>query len=130
LAGRRAEEEFQLAGDRESCQGSRLRGRNGAKIYQRGALAESRRRFGLCLTPNHVHLILTPDDSAGLALAQGRLYAGFVNARARQTGRLFQGRFVSVAMDGDHLMAAARTVALNRRPRNWSGAPGTGPFQR
>ena len=42
-----------------------------------------------------------------------RLYAGFVNARARQTGHLFQGRFGSVAMDEDHLMAAARYVALN-----------------
>ena len=84
-------------------------------------LAESCRRFGVacwayCLMPNHVHLILTPDDSAGLALALARahrLYAGFVNARARQTGHLFQGRFGSVAMDEDHLMAAARYVALN-----------------
>ncbi|HKI14081.1 MAG TPA: hypothetical protein VKA12_03565 [Roseiarcus sp.] len=31
-------------------------------------------------------------------------------------------------MDEDHLMVAARTVALNRRPRDWSGAPGTGPI--
>jgi putative transposase len=66
--------------------------------------------------PNHVHLILTPDDGAGRALALSRahrLYAGFVNARARQTGHVFQGRFGSVAMDEDHLMAAARYVALN-----------------
>jgi putative transposase len=84
-------------------------------------LAESCRRFGVacwayCLMPNHVHLILTPDDGAGLALALSRahrLYAGFVNARARQTGHVFQGRFGSVAMDEDHLMAAARYVALN-----------------
>ncbi len=48
--------------------------------------------------------------------AAAPLYAGFVNARARQTGRLFQGRFGSVAMDEDHLMAAARTVALNPQP--------------
>jgi hypothetical protein len=36
---------------------------------------------------NPVHLILTLDDSAGLALALARgrrLYPGFVNARARQ----------------------------------------------
>jgi hypothetical protein len=45
-------------------------------------------RFGVaclsyCLTPNHVHLILTPDDPAGLALARlgRRLHAGFVSAR-------------------------------------------------
>ncbi len=84
-------------------------------------LAESCRKFGVacwayCLMPNHVHLILAPSDAAGLALALSRahrLYAGYFNARARQTGHLFQGRFGSVAMDEDHLMAAARYVALN-----------------
>jgi hypothetical protein len=57
-----------------------------------------------------------------------RLRAGFVNARTRQTGRLFQGRFGSVAMDEDHLMAAAHTVALNPAPAGLSGAPGIGPI--
>jgi putative transposase len=84
-------------------------------------LAESCRRFGVacwayCLTPNHVHLILTPSDERGLALALSRahrIHAGFVNARARQTGHLFQGRFGSVAVDEEHLMATARYVALN-----------------
>ena len=84
-------------------------------------LAESCRKFGVsvwayCLMPNHAHLILNPADASGLALALSRahrLYAGFVNARARQTGHLFQGRYGSVAMDEDHLMAAARYVALN-----------------
>ena len=79
--------------------------------------------------PNHVHLILTPSDAAGLALALSRahrLYAGYFNALARQTERLFQGRFGSVAMDEDDLMIAARYVALNpvrarpvARPRDW-----------
>ena len=80
--------------------------------------------------PNHVHLILTPEDGEGLALALGkahRLYAGFVDARARQTGHLFQGRFGSVALDEEHLM--------NMRRAMWrsipcglgsSGAPKTG----
>src|SRR5271167_2558152 len=66
--------------------------------------------------PNHVHLILTPQDASALGLALSRahrLYAGFVNARARQTGHLFQGRFGSVPMDEEHLIAAVRYVALN-----------------
>jgi putative transposase len=66
--------------------------------------------------PNHVHLILVPSDPAGLALALSRahrLYAGYFNARARQTGHLFQGRFGSLAMDEDHLIAAVRYVAPN-----------------
>lgn len=84
-------------------------------------LAESCVRFGVEVwacrqMPNHVHLVLTPQDRDGLALAlarRRRLYAGFVNARARQIGHLFQGRFGSVAMDEAHPMAAARYAALN-----------------
>ena len=84
-------------------------------------LAESCRKFGVevwayCQMPNHVHLILAPADAAGLGLALARahrLYAGFVNARARQTGHVFQGRFGSVPMNEEHLIAAVRYVALN-----------------
>jgi len=95
----------------------------GAQDYAlyRDWLAQSCRKFGVacwayCLMPNHVHLILAPCDAEGMALALSRahrLYAGYFNARARQTGHLFQGRFGSAAMDEDHLMAAARYVALN-----------------
>jgi putative transposase len=66
--------------------------------------------------PNHVHLVLTPKTAEGLARAIGethRQYTGFINARARWTGHLFQGRFSSVALDEAHLVAAARYVALN-----------------
>ena len=66
--------------------------------------------------PNHVHLILVPETVTSLAKAMGethRRYAGFINARSRQTGHLFQGRFSSVAMDEAHLLAPARYVALN-----------------
>jgi REP element-mobilizing transposase RayT len=44
--------------------------------------------------PNHVHLVMTPQTPDGLARAIGethRQYTGFVNARARWTGHLFQG---------------------------------------
>jgi putative transposase len=36
-----------------------------------------------------------------------------VNVRLRVTGHLFQTRYGSVVLDEDHLMAAARYVALN-----------------
>jgi len=42
-----------------------------------------------------------------------RRYSAVVNARMRVTGHLFQSRFGSVVMDEEHLMAAARYVALN-----------------
>jgi putative transposase len=72
--------------------------------------------WAYCLMPNHVHLVLTPSTPDGLARAIGethRQYTGFINARARWTGHLFQGRFSSVALDDAHLVAAARYVALN-----------------
>ena len=40
-------------------------------------------------------------------------YSGYINARLRVTGHLFQGRFGCVAMDESHRMAAFRYVALN-----------------
>src|SRR5208282_2865913 len=72
--------------------------------------------WAYCLMPDHVHLILTPMTTDGLARALGkahRRYSVFVNARLRVTGHLFQSRFGSVVMDEDHLMAAPRYVALN-----------------
>jgi REP element-mobilizing transposase RayT len=48
------------------------------------AAASASRSQAYCQMPNHVHLILTPEDGEGLALALSRahrFYAGFVNAR-------------------------------------------------
>ncbi len=42
-----------------------------------------------------------------------RHYTGYINARMRTTGHLWQGRFSSVAMDEAHLVSAFRYVALN-----------------
>src|ERR1041385_3969862 len=72
--------------------------------------------WAYCLMPNHVHLILTPQDETGLARAVGdahRRYTIFVNARGRWQCHLFQSRFASVAMDEAHLIAAVRYVSLN-----------------
>ena len=68
------------------------------------------------MMPNHVHLIACPQTADGLALALGaahRRRANFGNARGRWRGHLFDGRFASVAMDDDHLIAAIGYVALN-----------------
>ena len=69
-----------------------------------------------CLMPNHVHLILFPDDEDGLraTLADAhRRYTGRINARNKWTGHLWQGRFGSVAMDEEHFACAVRYVSLN-----------------
>ena len=108
---------------------------DGDYALYRDLLAERCRKasvacWAYCLMPNHVHLILVPSTADGLARAIGethRQYTGFVNARSRWTGHLFQGRFSSVVLDEEHLMLAARYVALNpvrarlvRRPQDWA----------
>jgi putative transposase len=68
------------------------------------------------LMPNHLRLILTPTDAAGLARALGeahRRYAVYVNARSRWTGHLFDGRHAATPMDESHLLSAVRYVSLN-----------------
>ena len=68
------------------------------------------------LMPNHVHLILTPQDRDGIRRALSkvhRAYAGHVHARLKRTGHFWQGRFGCVAMDEDLLGTALRYVALN-----------------
>jgi putative transposase len=98
-------------------------------------LADAAGRMGVeiwsyCLMPNHVHIIAVPSDEDGLSRTFGfvhRHYTGYINARLRVTGHLWQGRFSSVAMDEAHLHAALRYVALNpvrallvARPEDWA----------
>ena len=54
------------------------------------------------------------EEALGRALGEThRRYSTAINARLGVTGHLFQARFGSAAMDEEHLMAAARYVALN-----------------
>ena len=84
-------------------------------------LADGAGRHGVevwsyCLMPNHVHIVAVPRDSDALGRTfrhVHRHYTGYVNARMRVTGHLWQGRFSSVAMDEPHLHSAFRYVALN-----------------
>jgi len=69
-----------------------------------------------CLMPNHVHIIIVPSDEDGLRRTFAdahRRYTGYINARMRVTGHLWQGRFGSVVMDEEHLSHAVRYVSLN-----------------
>jgi len=69
-----------------------------------------------CLMPNHVHIVIVPSDEDGLRKTfrtVHRAYTGYINARMRVTGHLWQGRFGSVAMDDEHLAHAVRYVSLN-----------------
>jgi len=69
-----------------------------------------------CLMTNHVHLVCVPRQAASLAGALGPVnlrYAQHVNRTQRLTGRLWQGRFFSCALDDPHLWAAIRYVERN-----------------
>jgi putative transposase len=72
--------------------------------------------WGYCLMPNHVHLILAPQSEAGLAIALSethRRYSRAINFRQHWRGFLWQGRFASFPMDGNHVLAAAQYVEMN-----------------
>ena len=72
--------------------------------------------WSYCLMPNHVHIVAVPSDEDGLRRTfryVHRHYTGFINARLRVTGHLWQGRFSSVAMDEAHFVSALRYIALN-----------------
>jgi putative transposase len=85
--------------------------------------------WSYCLMPNHVHIIAVPSDDDGLRRTfryVHRHYTGYINARLRVTGHLWQGRFSSVAMDEAHFVTALRYVAFNpvraklvQKPQDW-----------
>ncbi|MGF1611791.1 MAG: transposase [Kiloniellales bacterium] len=85
--------------------------------------------WAYCLMPNHVHLIAVPGQADSLRRAIGeahRRYTRRVNLREDWRGHLWQERFASFPLDGDHLLAAARYVELNplraglaARPQDW-----------
>lgn len=84
-------------------------------------LLEQLKRFAVtchayCLMDNHVHLILTPETSDGLAQGLGeahRRYTRHINFREGWRGHLWQGRFFSVPLDPPHTLAAFRYVERN-----------------
>jgi putative transposase len=72
--------------------------------------------IGYCLMSNHVHLVVTPNNADGLALAlrhaHGR-YAIYWNAVHRSSGHAWQGRYYSCPLDRVHLWEALRYTELN-----------------
>ncbi len=77
-------------------------------------LAANAARFGLrvwgwCLMTNHVHLVVVPKSPEAFAAAVGRThfaYARAINRLHGRSGHLWQGRFYSCPLDGEHHLAA------------------------
>jgi len=66
---------------------------------------------------NHVHLLVTPQNSDSLARSMQRLgahYVRYVNARAGRTGTLWDGRYRACLVDHEHyLLTCYRYIELN-----------------
>lgn len=85
--------------------------------------------WAYCLMPNHVHLVMMPEEEDGLraVLAEvHRRYTRHVNFRQGWRGHLWQERFHSFVMDEAYLLATVRYVELNpviaglcRNPFEW-----------
>jgi putative transposase len=94
-------------------------------------LVNCHRNRAYCLMPNHVHFIMVPSQADGLraTFAEAhRRYTGMINARLKQTGHLWQGRFSSTVMDEPHLLAAVRYVAMNPVRAGLAAAPDGWPW--
>jgi putative transposase len=84
-------------------------------------LREQAERFvlavtGYCLMTNHVHLIVTPGEQQSLARAVGTMhliYSQYVNRLHGRSGHLWQNRFYSCPLDGEHEVAAVRYAERN-----------------
>ncbi|OGF47085.1 MAG: hypothetical protein A2452_00490 [Candidatus Firestonebacteria bacterium RIFOXYC2_FULL_39_67] len=69
-----------------------------------------------CLMSNHVHFIAIPGEENSLARTFNCThfrYSQYFNAKNKQKGHLWQGRFYSCILDGFHLPFACRYVERN-----------------
>lgn len=99
------------------------------------SLQHGLKTLAYCLMTNHVHLVCIPEREETLERVFKPLnmrYTQYVNWTQQISGRLWQGRFFSCALDDAHLWAAVRYVERNpararlvRRAEQypWSSAP-------
>lgn len=84
-------------------------------------LRDSAERFGLsiwayCLMGNHIHLVAVPTKTDSLARALGRVhadYARYLNTCRRSCGHVWQARYFSCPLAGQHLWRAMAYVERN-----------------
>jgi putative transposase len=85
---------------------------------------------GYVLMTNHVHMLLTPLAAGAVSRVMqsvGAKYVGYVNAKYRRTGTLWEGRFRACLVDEDaYVLACCRYIDQNpvragvvRHPVEW-----------
>ena len=66
---------------------------------------------------NHVHLLLTPEDSSGPSRMMqliGRKFVRYLNTRIHRSGTLWEGRFRSSLINSErYFLACSRYIELN-----------------
>jgi putative transposase len=92
--------------------------RNFYLFHLRRLLARARCRLhAYCLMSNHVHLLLTAEQTDGCALlvkSVGQLHTQYINKRYGRNGHLWQGRFHSCLVQAEgYLLACYRYIELN-----------------
>lgn len=69
------------------------------------------------LMTNHVHLLMTPQQSGSVARVMqglGRRYVRYINDRYHRTGTLWEGRYKACPVDGErYLLCCHRYIDLN-----------------
>ncbi len=86
-------------------------------MFQQAAAFHGCTVHAYVLMTNHVHLLLTPEQTEGpsrLMQAIGRCYVRYVNGHNRRTGTLWEGRFKSALIDSEqYLLTCSRYIELN-----------------
>jgi putative transposase len=69
------------------------------------------------LMPNHIHLLVSPGDTSGLAKMMqwiGRYYVPYFNGKYQRVGTLWQGRYKATVIDSErYFMVCCRYIELN-----------------
>ncbi|RJF99680.1 transposase [Noviherbaspirillum saxi] len=87
-----------------------------------GWLREAAKQFQVAvhayvLMPNHLHLLVSPSDTTGLARMMqwvGRHYVPYFNAKYQRVGTLWQSRYKATIIDSDqYFLQCSRYIELN-----------------
>ena len=84
------------------------------------------------LMTNHVHLLLTPQESDGvsrLIQSLGRYYVRYVNQAYGRTGTLWEGRYKSALIDSEkYFLTVSRYIEMNPVRADMVGHPAEYPW--
>lgn len=84
------------------------------------------------LMTNHVHLLLTPEESDGVSLliqSLGRYYVHYINQTHGRTGTLWEGRYKSTLIDSEkYFLTVSRYIGMSPVKAHTVGHPAEYPW--